>query len=433
MTQRGMTHVARRRVFYIPGYDPYPPRRYRELYRTESRKQAEISHYQIDQKSDRNDTGWKVRAQIEGKQVHSKIDVLVWNDLVRGSMTTGLIGTYAALFRTAWIYLSTGTLRRLSWLAKGPVLAALYPILALLLQLGVALVAASSLASFAAYLTIQAGTLIRSLFGMSPATESFAWAFVGAAVFWAIFLPVSITILRWFKAKDDKLYAHYLMHDYAYTAKRRGAYPDEIEARLVEFRHRIEAAMREDVGEVLIVGHSSGAQLAVSLMADLVRSNHFRDTAPALSLLTLGQVIPMVSFLPEARRLRRDLRLLSMSDQITWLDVSAPGDGCCFALSDPVAVSGVAPKSGQKWPIIISAAFTKTLKPETLSALRHRYFRLHFQYLCAFDRPSDYDYFKITAGPLTLGERFHGRQSSKSRIDVPASRFTSTTTTSTFT
>ncbi len=185
--------------------------------------------------------------------------------------------------------------------------------------------------------------------------------------------------------------------------------------------------MRDDVDEVLIVGHSSGAQLAVSLMADLVRANRFHDGTQALSLLTLGQVIPMVSFLPEAQRLRRDLRLLSMSEQITWLDVSAPGDGCSFALSEPVSVSGVAPSDGQKWPIVISAAFSKTLKPETLAKLRHRYFRLHFQYLCAFDQPGDYDYFKITAGPLTLGERFHGRKSSQSRIDVPASRFTSTT------
>ena len=32
---------------------------------------------------------------------------------------------------------------------------------------------------------------------------------------------------------------------------------------------------------------------------------------PALALLTLGQSIPMVSFLPEAKQLRADLRLLS--------------------------------------------------------------------------------------------------------------------------
>ena len=39
--------VKTRRVFYIPGYDPLYPRRYRELYRTEGAAQAAISDYQL--------------------------------------------------------------------------------------------------------------------------------------------------------------------------------------------------------------------------------------------------------------------------------------------------------------------------------------------------------------------------------------------------
>ena len=32
--------VGKRRVFYLPGYDPIHPRRYRELYRAEAARQA---------------------------------------------------------------------------------------------------------------------------------------------------------------------------------------------------------------------------------------------------------------------------------------------------------------------------------------------------------------------------------------------------------
>ena len=422
----GKSKVTRRRVFYIPGYDPHPPRRYRELYRTESQKQAQISGYRIDQKPGRTDTSWRVRGEIEGHQTQARIDVLVWHDLVQGSMRAGILGTYLALLKTAWIYLSTGTLRRLSWLARGPVLAALYPVGMLLGQLLLAVVGASFVAGVAGYLTFRGGEFLTGLIGQSADTGGFVWTMVGAVVFWSIFLPTTVSALRWFKSKDDKTFAYYLMNDYAYTASRRGAYPEEIEARLHEFRYRIEAALREDIDEVLIVGHSSGAQMAVSIVADILRLKRFQGTGPNLSLLTLGQVIPMVSFLPDARRIRRDLRLLSTAEEITWVDVSAPGDGCSFALSDPVSVSGVAPPRGQQWPLILSAAFSKTLKPETFNALRRRYFRLHFQYLCAFDNPDAYDYFRITAGPLTLGARFRGRQPSRNRIDVPASRFTST-------
>jgi hypothetical protein len=122
--------------------------------------------------------------------------------------------------------------------------------------------------------------------------------------------------------------------------------------------------------------------------------------------------------------LRADLAYLSARPELTWVDVTAPGDGCAFALCDPVAVSGVAPPD-KLWPLVFSAAFTQTLSPERWKALRWKFFRLHFQYLCAFDRPGDYDYFQITAGPLTLAQRYAGKAQSRSRIDVPASKYTS--------
>ena len=109
---------------------------------------------------------------------------------------------------------------------------------------------------------------------------------------------------------------------------------------------------------------------------------------------------------------------------MTWVDVTAPGDGCAFALCDPVAVTGVA-DADKRWPLVLSAAFTQTLSPERWKVLRWRFFRLHFQYLCAFDKPGSYDYFRITAGPLTLKQRFADREASRSRIETPVSKFTS--------
>ena len=85
-----------------------------------------------------------------------------------------------------------------------------------------------------------------------------------------------------------------------------------------------------------------------------------------------------------------------------------------------MAVSGVATEA-KRWPLVISAAFSRTLSPGRWKELRRRYFRLHFQYLCAFDnlsgRAGDYDYFRITAGPYTLARRFRERKPSSSRIE----------------
>ena len=394
--------VTRRRVFYIPGYDPIHPRRYRELYRKESTAQAEISDYQI-QLSPRKGAryGWQVDAEIEDHKTSAEIEVLVWSDIVRDSMETNIPGTYLQLIRTAWTYISSGTLRRLMWLRKGPIIAALYPVGMLIGQLLLALL-----------LGWAAKALIGTLSGYP-------------AMGWIAALPVFVLVMRWFRAKDNKLFAYYLMHDYAYSAQSKGANPPELEARMAEFTAAIAEALTEDIDEVLVVGHSSGAHLAVSCLADLIRQKRVPANGPALAFLSLGQVVPMVSFLPRADRLRADLHYLSQRDELTWVDVTAPGDGCAFALCDPVAVSGVAPATGQKGPLVISAAFTQTLSAARWKELRWRFFRLHFQYLCAFDRPGDYDYFRITAGPQTLAARYAGRNASKSRIDVAASCYTS--------
>ncbi|MDG1737143.1 MAG: hypothetical protein P8L68_17540 [Paracoccaceae bacterium] len=177
--------VKKRRVFYIPGYDPFHPRRYRELYRKESKAQAEVSGYDITQsaKQGGGTYGWHVSSSIEGHSVETDIDVLVWSDLVQDSMSKGITATYLQLAKTAWLYISTGALGRLTRLRKGPIIAALYPIGFLLLQLVVSLLIAWGV-----------GTVLTSI---HPAL---AWG--GLIVFWPI--------LEWFRRKDNKLFTYYL-------------------------------------------------------------------------------------------------------------------------------------------------------------------------------------------------------------------------------
>lgn len=389
----GQAGVFRRHVLYIPGYDPFPPRRYRELYRTEGAAQAAISGYRLTLQPRAGETyGWRVAAEVEGWAVETEVEVLVWSDLVKDSMGRGILGTYGQLVRTAWLYVRSGALRRLIRLRKGPMIAALYP--------AVALVAQALVAALAAVLALW----------LLP--EGWGWL-VGLAAAWAV--------LEGFRRIDHRLFVYYLMHDYAFTTAEGGAYPAVLEDRLAVFRARLRGALQSGVDEVLVVGHSSGVHLGVSVLADLIRES-VPNGAAALGFLSLGQAVPMVSYLPGAARLRGDLAYLSTREELTWVDVTAPGDGCSFALCDPVAVSGVAP-AGQVWPLVISAAFTQTLSPERWEALKRRFFRLHFQYLCAFDRPGDYDYFRITAGPLTLAERFRGRKASASRVVTPLSPF----------
>ncbi|GGE43457.1 hypothetical protein [Actibacterium pelagium] len=397
MAEKSDTTVLKRRVFYIPGYDPFPPRRYREIYRREGAAQAQIAGYELKMVNRQSGEGfgWSAELTEDGQTSTVEVEVLEWADIVQASMNAGVLATYGQLLVTTYRYLASGALFRLMRLRKGPVIAALYPVVLLLIQLILALL----VARFAGAILAISGI------------PCVGW--LGLAAVWPV--------LHLFRKWDNKLFAYYLMHDYAFSARWNGAYPKQLQDRLSSFRDRIEAALDEDIEEVLVIGHSSGAYLGVSVMAGLQTGQ-----GPKVAYLSLGQVVPMVSFLPKATELRRGLRILSERNDIFWLDVSAPGDGCSFALCDPVAVSGVSTNK-QRGPLVLSAAFTQTLSPERYKALRWRFFRLHFQYLCAFDNPEGYDYFQITAGAKTLEDRFADRTASASRIEAPRSGYRSVT------
>jgi len=377
--------VRRRMVFYVPGYDPFPARRYREMYRGEGARQAAICGYGLEVSGEPGGAGWTVAGRFGAARVGARVEVLEWADLVRASMAPGVPATYGLMLRTLMVYVATGALGALMRLRPVTAIAAFWPVVALLAQLALA-----------------AGLA----WGLAVSLPGGAGWIAGPAA--------GAVVLVAFRRLDGRLYVHYLLHGYALVARHRGAWPADVDARIDAFAARIGAALEAgEADEVLVAGHSLGAAVAVSALARALRG---RDgVRPAVALLTLGHCIPIQSFLPDARALRGDLHDLAARPDLFWLDVTAPGDGACHALCDPVAVTGVAPDP-QHGPRVISAAFTRTLAPETRAALRWRFFRLHFQYLCAFDWPGAHDWFAITAGPLTLRDRFAGRPHSPRRV-----------------
>lgn len=399
MTEAQIQRPFRRRVFYIPGFDPFPARRYREIYRSEGARQAALSGYalaMVPRGAGATGYGWAVATTIGGQAAEADVEVLVWDDIVQARMQPGLLGIYRVMLQTIWVYFATGATWGLIRVRIGPFIAGFYPITVLLAQLALALAAGWALWRG----LVWAG-------GAHPAAH-LAGALAGVLAGWAV--------LEGGRRADGRLFARYLMFDLAQAALHRGGFGADLEGRLDRFAERVARARDEAVDEVLVVGHSSGAALAVAVVARALRMQ--AGGAP-LALLTLGQVIPLHSFLPEARSLRRDLHDLSLAEGLTWLDVSAPGDGGSFGLADPVAISGVRPP-GARWPRVVSAAFRRTLAPATFARLRWRFYALHFQYLRAFDGPGrtadDYDYFDITAGPRPLAARLAGRGDSPQTI-----------------
>ncbi len=395
--------VVKRKVFYISGFDPMGPRRYRELYRSEGAAQSRISGYDLAVSrlpcSDEGRFQWRAMYADPLNQTEAEFEFLGWDDIVRKSIRPSLLRVYALMFRTLWIYLSSGAIDSMRRLRRGPLIAGLGPAVLMMFYL-----------FYAAMIATAVGLILAG-----PLAAPVAATVVGSGA--AFVLAMYGTLFF-----EEQMMIYFMVNDLAYSAKEGGRYPKPLCNRLDAFADRIADALDSGVyDEVLVVGHSSGAQLAISAVSRFLERDGLNN-GDRLNVLTLGQSIAMTSFLPEAHQLRADLARVADEPRIFWLDVTAPGDGACFALTDPVANCRQVGRPVQTQnPVVVSAAFKQTMEPGDLKRYRWRLLRMHFQYLCAFATPKMYDYFLITAGPLSLATRFSNRECSPSTVFDPIS------------
>jgi pimeloyl-ACP methyl ester carboxylesterase len=202
---------------------------------------------------------------------------------------------------------------------------------------------------------------------------------------------------------DRKFSIHWLTRIYAFNIQQVNRQTPELDRRLDGWAERVADAVRSgEWDEVLVVGHSTGAQAAVSLVARALKLEPDPGNCQ-LSLLTLGGSIPMLAWWPQAQWFRDELERVATHPELEWIDFTIAQDGACFALHDPVESSGIAhPQGAEPKPKLLSAKLFDLYSPETFDAVRRNWYKVHFQYLMAGERLGDYDYFAITAGPLTL-------------------------------
>jgi hypothetical protein len=382
--------VRRRHVLYLSGFDPQGPAHYHALYAQQAALQSKVSGDAITvgpRQRDGLNAAWDVdwRSADGSETVHTRYEFLRWDDIVRAHWPRGQWQLLRVTLTATMRLLANGSLWRIlqtSW----PAFLALSLPAALVLGVAIGAVGLVALGGllgtlFAGWLGMAAiaggGMALASLAHRAQQRVQMAWLMRSANV-----------VLR----------------------QARGELP-ELEERLSVFAGRLRAlAARPDLDEVLVVGHSSGAMLAVSVVARALEAEPtLLHQRAGLALLTLGECIPLLSYQPEATAFRDELGRLRSTADLNWVDVTAPPDGCCFALVDPTEVceDGVRPeRRTSAGPKRISARFAQCFRPQTYEQIKRDKYRCHFQYLMAVELPGAYDYFAVTAGPLPLAARF---------------------------
>ena len=285
-------------------------------------------------------------------------------------------------------YLGNGTLARLLKAAYPTFVCAIYPSSLVILLVLAAVIAA------------WLGATVTALFAPAAVAVSVA---IGL---FAIFVARGLELLdRFFKI-------YWLNRIYSFNrqqAKRRVA---GLEERINQFASILAAARRQDqTAEILLIGHSTGCQIATAVLAETVRQLRDTGVRPRFSFLTLGNNMTMLSWQPEASWFCKQISTVANQPAIDWIDFSIVSDGACFALHDPVAAAGVQRCDNSGNLKILNVRNFNLYSKASLDSMRFNKLLLHFQYMMAPETAGEYDFFRIVAGTKSLWERYKNQKS----------------------
>lgn len=353
--------VYKRKVFYLSGFDPRGARFYYQTYKQQAARYAEATGHSItvgerEWLSD-HEISWQVENSGEGSR--TDYSFLLWDDIVRDAW----IKNPVTLFRrctTAYI----SYLKNLRWtptmkLHRAALITFFYPPVTLMLLPLLFFAIAAALLPLWLALTVTA--------------------------------LASVGVLHWIKSL-------WLLRFFIFNRENCRWPSAALEERLQHFAGRIAEESKGDYDEILLISHSNGSILAVTLMEKLLRLSG--GALPAhFHLLTLGQCIPLVSYMEDARALRASLAYLAQHD-FSWVDVSYPPDGACCARANFFLPEN--PDYRTKLQLF-SPRFFRFQPPKDYKRLLRNRFLLHFRYLMDGDSPSALNFIGVTAGngPLT--------------------------------
>ncbi len=381
MGKKEISKIDKRIVFYISGYDPRGSSYYHRLYREESEKQCKINGSAIKVGRRLKDSKYADKWHIDFKngkgETQTDYYFLKWDDVVRDSWIKHPLKLFVPAVRSYVHAFSSWNIKEVFRNSKGVFVTFLYPVLAIILVTALGWWLGSMAHGF--LLEYSGG-----FFALAGAVAAF-----GAATVIGLKLAARINI-------------YWLLRMYIFFSRHTKKGNEPFLKRLDIFADLIADKIRtEEADEYLIVGHSVGTMVSASVLARLLAKHKDLDIS-RMRLLTLGHCIPILSYLADAKFFHNDLITLAASP-IDWLDFGAKGDGICFAMTDPFLNVCVNEKANV---ILLSPRFHKMFDVWKYRRIRLNKFLIHFQYLMAGDKLTDYDYFQITAGNIGLIERF---------------------------
>jgi len=381
--------VQHRHIVYVQGYDPRGLAQYYRMFRTELRKFGRL--YQLattvsrpKTAADGESASWSIETKADDWQTRTSYDFLRFEDLIQRDLAAPILGT---VLRAIWIYwrlVFRGTIARF-WKANWRFATFItYPHLLLLVE---------ALGSFGVAYAIAMGLGALGL----PSLLGIAAAII-------VFVALLGTVLKY---TENATYLLYLLSDTIWTWQFSHRQRPEWDERIDRFAQYLTKLAREsDAEEIVVVGHSSGSFLGAEILARALKLDPALGRhGPRIVLLTIGGNFPIVGFHAASQDFRDHLRLLAVEPSIDWIDCQSRKDVMNFYPFDPIAGHGIDVGAARRNPTIVPVRFREIIKPEHYNVFRWKFFRVHFQFVMANERPHAYDFFMIVCGPIPLIDR----------------------------
>jgi pimeloyl-ACP methyl ester carboxylesterase len=384
--------IRKRRVFYISGFDPRGVAAYHRLFSEEARKHA--ARFGVPLKAGpRKRQGplastWSAQLPGENRTVETTFEFPHWDDIARRHWHAGWRKLYRLAFKTYWHWIAgCDILRRVYRISKWNFLTGIAPALVLFLLPPLAVLAAWGGHALGAHAFPEPGWI--------------AWALAAAGF-------AAVVGLGWWLERFFSL--GWLLRTYGFVIDCSLGRVPELDERMDRFAERIAAYIEtSDDDEIIVVGHSVGANVAVSVLVKaLARKPDLLRSRP-VALLTLGGSIPMQALMPWSGAFRAELATLAANPDLFWVDITAAQDVASFAGHNPLTASGIPVDGAAPRPLVVPGGFRERLAPENYERASWDVFRMHFQYLMASEREWPEDYLSVTTGALAFHERFKGR------------------------
>jgi len=381
--------VQHRHIIYIQGYDPRGLAQYYRMFRTELRKFARL--YELSATTSRPQTApggeiasWSIETKAGDWQTRARYDFLRFEDFIQRDLAAPI---WRTLFQAVWIYwrlVFAGTIARF-WRANWRFATFItYPHLMLLLE---------------AVCAVAVGFAFEKGLGALGVPDPFS---IAAAV--AAFVAVLGAMLKY---TENQTYLLYLLSDTIWTWEFSHRARPEWDQRIDRFaQHLVKVARESDAEEIVIVGHSSGSFLGTEMLARALKLDPALGRhGPRIVLLTIGGNFPIVGFHAVSKDFRDHLRMLAVEPSIDWIDCQSRKDVMNFYPFDPIKGHDIDVGEARRNPKIVSVRFRDIISPEHYNLFRWKFFRVHFQFVMANERPHAYDFFMIVCGPIPLSVR----------------------------